>query len=107
GCKPPSVIIQVAVEWLRPAFVDQNELVRHSAQEMPIVRYEHDCRIELLQRNGKCLAHLQIEMVGRLIEQEQIRPQIAHEREHEPRLLAARERPDWFEHPIATEAKPA
>src|SRR5690606_36747407 len=53
------------------------------------------------------LAHLEIEMIRRLVEQQQIGTKIAHEREHESRLLAAGERPDGLEYPIAAESDPA
>ena len=46
-------------------------------------------------------------MVGRLVEQQQVGAAEADQRQHQPRLLAAGERPDRLEHAIAAETEAA
>ncbi len=52
------------------------------------------------------MAHLEVEVVGRLVEQQQVRAPRDHQREHQPRLLAAGERRHRLEHPLAGKPKP-
>ena len=58
---------------------------------MPVVRDEHQRALELRQRHRQRLACFQIEMVGGLVEQQQIRPLPDEQRERKARLLAAGE----------------
>src|SRR6185436_13143179 len=107
GQKPTGIIFQVAVERRRAPRVDEDQLVSDRAQQMPIVRDQHDCAFVVLQRDCERLAHFEVEMIRRLVEQQQVRSPEADERQHQSRLLAARERPDRLEHAIAAEAETA
>ena len=75
--EPAGVVVEVAVERRRAAAVDEDQLVRDRAQQMPIVRDEHDRAFVVLQRHRQRLAHLEVEMVGRLVEQQQVRAQVS------------------------------
>ncbi len=69
------------------------------------MRHEYHRPCVVLQGDCKRLAHLEIEMVGRLVQQQQVGPEIRHQSQHQPSLLAAGKRRDRLEHSIATEAK--
>ena len=56
---------------------------------------DHDERSAVvLQRFGERLAHLDVEVIGRLVEEQEVRARAHDQREREARLLAAREAPD-------------
>ena len=56
------------------------------------MRDQHHRAVELLQRFGQRLAHVEVEVVGRLVEQQQVGALQHDQREHEARLLAAGKR---------------
>jgi hypothetical protein len=58
------------------------------------VRHDHQRAAVALQRHGQRPAHLQVEVVGRLVQQQQVWPALDQRGEREARFLAARERPD-------------
>ena len=53
------------------------------------------------------MAHLEVEMVGGLVEQQQVGPLGHEDRERQSRTLAARKMHHRLEHPVATEAEAA
>ena len=63
-------------------------------EEHPVVRHEHHGALEVPERCEQHLLGGQIEVVGRLVEDQEVGRVEEHARHHEPRLLAARERPD-------------
>src|SRR3546814_12479817 len=56
---------------------------------MRVVRDQHDRALELVQRLHQRLARLDVEVVGRLVEQQEMRRLAADAGEDEPRFLAA------------------
>ena len=87
--------------------IDEDQIIGDRAQQVAIVRDQHDRGFVVLQRHRQRLAHFQIEMVGRLVEQQQVRSQVTHECQHQACFFAAGERADGFEHAIAAEPKAA
>ncbi|MNC66805.1 hypothetical protein D3C75_1172460 [compost metagenome] len=71
--KPLLVIVQIALELLHLAIVHQIQIVGSRTQQVAIVRNHHQCPLEIDQRFGQRLAHIQIQVVGRFIEQQQVR----------------------------------
>ncbi len=69
------------------------------------MRDEHERALELGQGDGQRLARLQVEVVGRLVEQQQVGAQPHDEREGEPRLLAAGEGCDRSRRHVAGEVE--
>ena len=69
--------------------------------------HDHHRAFELVQRHAERFARRQIEVVGRLVEEQQVRALPDQHGEHEPRLLAARERADGLLHHRAGEAERA
>ena len=85
----------------------QPELVADAAQQAPIVRHDDDGAGEILQRGDQRMAHLEVEMVGRLVEQQQVGPLGNQDRERQPRAFTAREVHHRLEHAVAAEAEAA
>ena len=59
-----------------------------------VVRHHHDSSIELLQRLHQCLDRVHIQMVRRLVQQQNVRPAVRDRGEHHTRLLPSGQRPD-------------
>ncbi len=74
---------------------------------MAIVRDDHQRPVVVLQRFGERLAHLDVEVVGRLVEQQEVRPLPHDQREREARLFAAREAAHRVRHHVAAEIEAA
>ena len=88
--------------------LDRDEPVGNSVQHGPVVRDEQQRAGERLQRRLQRLAALQVEVVRRLVEDEQIRARGDKQREREPSPLAAGEDGDVaLVHLPAGEEKPA
>ena len=92
--EPGEIVVYVAVERPCSAVGDQQEAVADRPQQRAVVRHQHEAAFEPGQRAGERVAHLEIEMVGRLVEQEQVRPAVDDQRQRETRFLTARERSD-------------
>ena len=71
------------------------------------MRDEDERAGEIVERFGERFAHVEIEMVGRLVEQQKIRPLIHRQCEAQPRFFAAGKRFDGFERAIAGETEAA
>ena len=89
--QPARVILEIAVEVLHPAVCHQQELVGGALEQMPIVGHHQHRAFEVLQRQGQRQAHLQIQMVGRLVEQQQVGLAPGDKRQRQARLLATGE----------------
>ena len=86
-----AVIVEVAVEGLDRAVADQPEPVGAGLDQMPVVRdQDHGAGI-VVDRLDQRGAAVDVEMVGRLVEDEEMRPGEGREPEQQPRLLAAGE----------------
>ena len=83
---------------------DQPEIVRALPEQVAVVRYQEHRTTVFLQGDGQRLAHVEVEMVGRLVEHQHGRLPTGEKRKHQPRLLAAGERPCRPAHVVATEA---
>jgi hypothetical protein len=90
-CQPVGIVVEVAVKGHDLAVGHQPELVAGGAQQVAVVRHQHHAGLGFLQGDGQRLAHLQVEMVGRLVEQQQVGRGTDHQRQGQPRLLAAGE----------------
>src|SRR3546814_1269599 len=66
---PRGVLVQVAVERLHFAVGDAPEDVADQADEVAVVRDQHDRAVEVGERLGQRLAHVQVQVVGRFVEQ--------------------------------------
>ena len=72
---------------------------------MPIVRHHDQAAFEALQGHGQGLAHFDIQMIGRLVEQQQIGPPRHQQCQRQPGLLAAGKTADRFERAVTLKAE--
>ena len=90
GEHPVPVVVEVAVERRDTAVVHEPERVGGRGQQVTVVRDDDERAVEILQRLGQRLAHLDVEVVGRLVENQELRLRAHDHRQHEPRLLPSR-----------------
>ena len=64
----------------------------------------HDRAVEIAQRLGQRFAHVEIQVIGGLIEQQHVRATVCQQGQCKPRLLAAAEGVDDLERALAGEA---
>ena len=67
----------------------------------------HNGAFKVLQRHGQGLAHFQIQVVGRLVKQEEVRFLPGNHGKRHPGLFTARERADGTQGLIAMEIETA
>ena len=70
---------------------------------MAVVRDDDECAVVILQRFGERLAHLDVEVIGGLVQQQQVGLLPDEQREREPRFLAAGEAADRMADHVAAE----
>eukprot|EP00962_Isochrysis_galbana_P044804 scaffold17472_cov105-Isochrysis_galbana.AAC.4 len=78
-------------------FIDNPQLVRNHLDEALVVRHENNAPFELVERHRQRLDRLEVQVVGRLVEQQDVRRAPRQLRECQPRLLTAREEFDRIE----------
>ena len=88
--QPTCVVFKVAVELLHLAVGHQQKLVGGAFEQMPVVRYHQHRTAELLQSHGQRQTHFEIKVVGRLVEQQQIRAAPRDQGQRKAGLFAAR-----------------
>ena len=103
--QPCQIVIDIAVEFFDFAIGHQQKAVAYAAQQRAIVRHQHQAAFVFRQRHIQRVTHFQIQMIGRLVEQQQIRPCAYHQRQCQARLFAAGKGADLFRYRIASEVK--
>ena len=73
------------------AVADLDDLGREPLDEIPIVRHEDQRAAVVDERVEQHFLRVEIEMVGRLVEQQRVRRTQQHPRDGQPRALAARQ----------------
>ena len=89
-----AIIVEVALERRHGAVGDQPQPVRHQVDQMGIVADQHDGAGVVVDRLHQRLTGVDVEVVGRLVQDQNVRPGIAHQRQQQPRLFAAGKRLD-------------
>lgn len=74
---------------------------------MAVVRHDDQCAFKINQRFGERLAHVEIQVVGRFIEQQQIWTLPDDQRQYQARFLAAGETLRLFRYFVALETEAA
>ena len=105
--QPLAVVVQIAIEGLHRAVSDDQELLGRCAQQVPVVRHQDQRALELRQRYRKRFARLEVEMVGRLIEQQQVGSLPYDQCQGEARFFAAGEILDRIGRHVAREIEAA
>ena len=77
------VVIQVTIKGFNTAFGDQPKLIAHRAKQGAVVTDQHDRAFKFIKGHGKRLAGGQVQVVGRLIEQQQIGALPHHHAKHQ------------------------
>lgn len=101
------VVVQIAVERLDPATVHQIEVIGGGAQQVTVVGDHYHGTLEALQRHGQGVAHLQIQVVGRFIQQQEVWLLPGDEGQHQPRLFTAGEGGHLVQRLVTVEAEAA
>ena len=83
--------------------VDLKDPVGHMAQEIAIVADDHDRAIKLLEGFQQHLAALDVQVVGRFVEHQEVDRQGQHAGQHHPALLAAGKHRDLLVRVVAGE----
>ena len=102
-----AIILQVTVECLQATLVYDVELVGNATQQMTVMGHDHHGAGKLLQRKRQGQAHLQVEVVGGLVEQQKIGTLVDQQRQHQARLLATREGCHRLHRAVAIETETA
>jgi hypothetical protein len=89
------------------AAVDLDDLADHAVQELAVVRGHHERALERAQPLLEPQDRLEIEVVGRLVEQQRVGLHDQDPREAHAHLPAARERADVAVDLLRREAEPA
>ena len=84
-----AVVVHVAVIRADPAALDQPQGVRDQLDQVAVVADDDDRTRELVDRLDQGLAAVDVEMVGGLVEDQELGGVQAHQRQGEPGLLAA------------------
>ncbi len=83
------VVVEVAFKRAHNAISHEPVVVAHRTQQGPVVRNEQHCTTKFLQRKRKRLARRHIQMVGGLVQQQNVRPLPDQQRKQQPGALAA------------------
>ncbi len=86
-----AVVVEIAVEGLHRAVGDQPQPVGDQFDQMRVVRDQQHRALEIGERADQRLARVDVQMVGRLVEDQQMRRVARGQRQQQPRLLAARQ----------------
>ena len=105
--QPGGVFVQVAVEFFDVAVGDAPEGFADQADQVAVVRDQHDRAGEVGQRLGQRLAHVQVEVVGGFVEQQHVRFAVGDQGQGQARALAAGKAIDVFEGAVTDEVPAA
>ena len=104
---PLAVVVQITIEWIQTAFVYQQELVGGGFEQAAVVRHHNQRALKALQGHGEGVAHVQIEVVGRLVEQQQVGLLPHHHRQCESGFFAAGKGFDFLQRHVADKIEAA
>src|SRR5262249_25160106 len=91
------------VEFHQASLADLEEARRHGAREVAVMAHEQARHVALLELGLERLLTLDVEVVGRLVEQLHVGPQQLHLEEDEPRALAMAQHADRLADPLERE----
>src|SRR5262249_17335431 len=85
----PPVVLETPLERPHGSVGDEPQPVGDQFDQVLVMAHQHDCTRELVDRLDEHLAAFDIEVVGRLVEDQQRRCRMRDERQLQPRPLAA------------------
>lgn len=86
--EPVPVIVQIAVEFFQLSFGNDIEPVCRRSQKMAIMRDKQKRAFILGKCLGQGFAHVEVEMVGRFVQEQQVRTFPDNQGERKPRFFA-------------------
>ncbi len=87
-----TILVEIAIEAAHAAVGHQPQPIRHQLDKMRIMRDQHHSAGKIGQRLHQRLAGIDVEMVGRFVQDQHLRRLPRREREQQAGLLAARQR---------------
>ena len=105
--QPVPILVQRAIPGAQAPFGDQHELLHAVLDEAPVVRDEHQRALVVLQGHRQGVAHVEVEVVGGLVEEQHRGPAPGDHREREARLLPAGQRRAGMKGHVARESPAA
>ena len=100
------VVVDAAVIIDRLAVIDQHQPVGGQFDHVAVMADEDHRAVIAVERLDQRLAAVDVEMVGRLVEDQQMRRVARDQRQRQPRALAARQFVDPGHRPVARETEP-
>ena len=85
-----AILVETASEVLRRAAIDEHEPVGDEPEQMTVMADHHDSAAEAGERLDQRLARLHVEMIGRLVKDQDMRRVSRDEGERKPRPFATR-----------------
>ena len=101
------VVVEVAIERLYLAMVDQPVFIHRGFQQVTVVADDQNGTGEVLQCQRQGLAHLDVEVVGGFVENQQIRLHPGHAGQRHTGFFTAGKRLDHFQCTVAVETESA
>mmetsp|Transcript_22605 Transcript_22605/g.70963 ORF Transcript_22605/g.70963 Transcript_22605/m.70963 type:complete len:399 (-) Transcript_22605:785-1981(-) len=103
---PSEVLVNGSVEPLHRALgaAHDVDVARHLFEEARVVGHEDDAARKALERVAQSVDRIEVEVVGRLVEQQQLGLLEHRARERQPHAPAARQRADRAPHQVLLEA---
>ena len=105
--QPGGVFIQAQREFTDLFPVDQHQLVATAVQQMTVMRNDDHGAVKVLQRLGQGFTHFKVEVVGRLVEQQQVGLLVDQHGQHQAGFLATGEVLDFCQRHIIGKAEAA
>ena len=99
----PEIVFVISGEDLDLTVPDFENSRRQFVDEIPVVRDKDDCAVELLQGRQQHVLRAQIKMIGRLVEQQEVRRMQQHARQRVPVAFASGQHSQRFEHVVIGE----
>ena len=103
----PQPLFVVAGIEQRLAVTNLDDLAGELVDEVPIVRDEDQGAAEIFERFEQHILRVEVEMVGRLVEQQRVRRPQEHARHGQPRPLASGQHSHGLVDVVAREEEPA
>ena len=101
------VVVEVAIERLYLAVIDQPVFVHRGFQQVTVVADDQNGTGEVLQRQRQRFTHLDIEVVGWFVENQQIGLHPGHAGQRHTGFFTAGKRLDHFQCTVAVETESA
>ena len=101
-----AVALVVSLDDAEPARLDHQQVIRHAVEEVPVVADKNQRAFELCQGPLQGIARPEVEVIRRLVEDQQVRVESRQPGKRRAASLAATQAAHLLKHDIARQAKP-